>query len=294
MLDYKLLEALAAVLHHQGFERAAKALGLTQSAISQRIKLLEARLGQPVLIRTPTPKATDLGRRLLNHVQQVQLLENELATSLPQLAGERQRLRIAINADSLGTWWPQAMGPFVQQHSIELDLVIEDQDVGLERMRQGEVAACLCASDQPVQGARVVSLGVMRYRALATPDFIAKHLPHGPRPEDLKTTPVIVFGPNDQLQHRYLAQLGVESPFPHHLCGSVEGFLLLALAGIGFGLMPEIQAHQELETGRLVDVVPGIHLDVPLYWHYWRHGGDLLSALASHLAKEAQHSLTPL
>lgn len=67
MFDYKLLAALAAVVEQGGFERAAQALGLSQSAVSQRIKLLEARVGQPVLVRETPPHPTDLGRRLLNH-----------------------------------------------------------------------------------------------------------------------------------------------------------------------------------------------------------------------------------
>ncbi len=61
MFDYKLLSALAAVVEQAGFERAAQVLGLSQSAISQRIKLLEARVGQPVLVRA-TPHGTDRDR----------------------------------------------------------------------------------------------------------------------------------------------------------------------------------------------------------------------------------------
>tara|TARA_B100000678_G_scaffold184879_1_gene154497 strand:+ start:403 stop:1293 length:891 start_codon:yes stop_codon:yes gene_type:complete len=293
MLDYKLLDALAAVLTHQGFERAARALGLTQSAVSQRIKLLEARLGQPVLVRGSPPTPTELGQRLLNHVQQVQLLEGELIQNAPQLALGHRQLRIAINADSLATWWPGAIAGYLKHQAITLDLVIEDQEVGLERMRLGEVAACLCASDMPVQGARVIALGVMRYRALASPDFMARHCPQGADAGSLAQAPAIIFGPNDQLQHRFMAAHGVNGPFPHHRCASVEGFLRLAHAGLGFGLIPEIQAYRELSTGELEDVVPGWHLDVPLYWHYWRHGGEPLERLGRHLADQAGHHLLP-
>lgn len=293
MMDYKLLEALSAVLHHQGFERAARHLGLTQSAVSQRIKLLEARLGQPVLVRGNIPEATDLGRRLLNHVQQVQLLEEELTLSLPQLAGTERHLRVAINADSISTWWPQAMGEFMLDHPMTLDLVIEDQDVGLQRMRHGEVAACLCASAQPVQGTRVVPLGRMRYRALAQPGFLRRYLPEGPSPEDLARTPAIIFDHNDQLQHRCLAEFGITGPFPHHICASTEGFIQLVMAGIGWGMMPELQVANLLDSGELIDLVPGYHLDVPLYWHYWRLGGESLDALAHHLEKAANQILVP-
>ncbi|MBV6368360.1 LysR family transcriptional regulator, partial [Pseudomonas aeruginosa] len=95
LFDYKLLAALAAVVEQGGFERAAQALGLSQSAVSQRIKLLEARVGQPVLARETPPHPTDLGRRLLNHVQQVRLLRGDLQRWVPNLdeGGAPERLR---------------------------------------------------------------------------------------------------------------------------------------------------------------------------------------------------------
>lgn len=184
MFDYKLLAALAAVIEQGGFERAAQVLGLSQSAISQRIKLLEARVGQPVLVRASPPGTTEVGRQLLNHVQQVRLLERDLQRQVPALdeEGMPERLRIALNADSLATWWAGAVGNFCAQQNVLTDLVVEDQEVGLKRMRAGEVAACLCGSERPVAGARSLPLGAMRYRALASPVFMARHFPQGLSP----------------------------------------------------------------------------------------------------------------
>ncbi|WP_312360735.1 LysR family transcriptional regulator, partial [Stutzerimonas balearica] len=136
MFDYKLLAALAAVVEQAGFERAAQVLGLSQSAVSQRIKLLEARVGQPVLLRSMPPRPTELGQRLLNHVQQVRLLERDLQSQVPALDDSDlpERLRIALNADSLATWWAAAVAPFCAGHRVLLDHVVEDQAVGLKRM----------------------------------------------------------------------------------------------------------------------------------------------------------------
>lgn len=235
MFDYKLLAALAAVVEQGGFERAAQALGLSQSAVSQRIKLLEARVGQPVLVRETPPHPTDLGRRLLNHVQQVRLLEGDLQRWVPNLdeGGAPERLRIALNADSLATWWAAAVGDFCAERRVLLDLVVEDQEVGLKRMRAGEVAGCVCGSARPVAGARSLLLGAMRYRGLASPDFIARHFPRGVEAAALAGVPAIVFGPDDLLQHRFLKDLGVEGGFIHHLCPSSEGFVRLTAGGLG-------------------------------------------------------------
>ena len=287
MFDYKLLAALAAVVEQGGFERAAQLLGLSQSAVSQRIKLLEARVGQPVLLRATPPAATEIGRRLLNHVQQVRLLERDLQGQVPALAEDQppERLRIALNADSLATWWAPLVGGFAAEQHLLLDHVVEDQDVGLKRMRAGDVAACVCASERPVAGARALRLGAMRYRALACPAFVERHFPTGVNAASMARAPAIVFGPDDLLQHRYMASLGAHGAFSYHLCPSSEGFIRLACAGLGWGLVPELQVRRELASGELVELLPERPLDVPLYWHHWRNGGELLSQLTRHLER---------
>lgn len=287
MLDYKLLHALATVVECDGFERAGDVLGLSQSAVSQRIKALEVRLGQPVLVRHPHLVPTSAGQRLLTHYQQVQLLERDLRSSLPTLVDQAPRLRIAINADSLVTWWAEAVATICQEEGLLMDLVIEDQDVGLKRLRDGDVAACLCATPQPIAGARCVALGEMRYHPLATPAYIERHFPDGPTSESFQRAPAIVFGPHDQLQHRFLAQCGFHGPFPYHLCPSSEGFVRLAAAGIGYGMMPERQVDELMASGQLVSVAPGHFLTVPLYWHFWRHSGQLVQRLTESLSQRS-------
>ena len=182
---------------------------------------------------------------------------------------------------------------FCAETGVLLDLVVEDQEVGLKRMRAGEVAACLCASERPVAGARSVLLGAMRYRALASPAFMARHFRDGVEPRRLARTPAIVFGPDDFLQHRYLASLGIGDGFLHHLCPSSEGFLRLTESGLGWGLVPELQAREQLAQGSLVELVAERPIDVPLYWHHWRSGGQLLGQLTDHLRRNAGQWLVP-
>ena len=152
-------------------------------------------------------------------------------------------------------------------------------------MRAGEVAGCVCAAERPVAGARALPLGAMRYRALASPAFVARHFADGVDGETLARVPSIVFGADDQLQHRFLAGLGVGGGFAHHLCPSSEGFVRLACAGLGWGMVPELQVRQQLASGELVELLPERPLDVPLYWHHWRNGGELLASLTRHLER---------
>jgi len=184
-----------------------------------------------------------------------------------------------------------AIAPFCTRHGVVLDHVLEDQDVGLKRMRAGEVAACVCAVERPLAGARSEFLGAMRYRALASPAYVARHLKPGAPAEDLLRAPAIVFGPDDQLQHRYLAALGLKGAFSHHLCPSSEGFIRLLQSDLGWGLVPELQVGAELASGALVDVYPGDPIDVPLYWHHWRNGGELLAELTRQLSRSVRQWL---
>ena len=283
------------MVEHAGFERAAAALGLSQSAVSQRIKLLEARLGTAVLVRSAPPQATAAGQRLLNHVQQVRLLERDLQTDLPQMADAagRTRLRVALNADSLATWWAAAVSAWCERERVLLDLQVEDQDVGLRRMRSGEVAACLCAAEQPVAGARSLLLGQMPYLAVASPAFVQRHFPQGVMAADVARIPAVVFGPDDRLQHRFVQQLGVTGEFDYHLCPSSEGFVRMLEAGVGWGMVQALQVTDELQSGRLLQLLPGQALQVPLYWHYWRSGGQLLAGLTDELVRVVPGLLAP-
>ncbi|AIR89859.1 LysR family transcriptional regulator ArgP [Pseudomonas cremoricolorata] len=285
MFDYKLLAALSAVVEQAGFERAAQVLGLSQPAVSQRIKLLEARIGRPVLVRATPPVPTETGRRLLYHVQQVLLLERDLRQYVPTLDedGAPERLRLAINADSLATWWAAAVGQFCFEQRILLDLVVDDQAVSLKRLRAGEVAACVCANERPLSGARSELLGAMRYRAVASPGFRLRHFTGPVTAQQIACSPALVFGPDDYLQHRYLASLGYEGGFQHHYCPSSEGFIRMAEAGVGWGLVPELQILEQLRDGRLQELFADTPIDVPLYWHYWRNSGDVLKRMTEHL-----------
>lgn len=305
-MDYKLLMALTAVVEHGGFERAAQVLGLSQSAVSQRIKLLESRVGAPVLLRTTPPAPTPAGQRLLNHMQQVRLLERDLQQDIP-MGEEGQgpaRLRIALNADSLATWWAQAVAPLCEEGQLLFDLLTDDQEVGLRRMRSGEVAGCVCATPTPVAGARALKLGTMRYLAVARTDFAQRYFNAATRrrvsergakravpPQDWSRLPAIVFGPDDRLQHRFLADLGYAGEFPAHFCPSSEGFVRLLCAGMGWGMVPALQIVPELRSGLLAEIMPGRSVEVPLYWHYWRNGGRLLEQVTAQLASSAPRLL---
>lgn len=284
MLDYRLLEALAAVIETGGFEKAAEKIHLTQSAVSQRIRQLEQKLGQPVVLRGTPPRATALGQRLNNHLQQVKQLELGLFSE----TDEPLKIRITVNADSIATWLAEGLAACATSQQMDFDLVVEDQEVGLNRMRKGEVMACICADSQPVNGGAVSPLGVLRYRALASPSFI-KHYQTQQNPKNLIKAPCLIFNHDDRMQHHFLEKLNLPAPTRQHRCPSSEGFVQMALSGLGYGMIPELQVKSHLQKGRLVDVAAKTHLDVPLYWHFWQTEslalGELRRAVIEHASK---------
>ena len=156
MLDYSALSALAAVIREGSFERAARTLHVTPSAISQRIRLLEERVGCALVVRGQPCRATDTGRRLCQHIDRVRLLEQELQGTLPALAPEgiaRVPLPVAVNADSLATWFAPAIATFAAQAPVLMEVAVDDETHTAEWLRSGAVLAAVTATvQQAVQG----------------------------------------------------------------------------------------------------------------------------------------------
>lgn len=297
MLDYPLLAALAAVIRTGSFERAARQLHVTPSAVSQRVKLLEERLGTVLVVRGQPCTGTAAGQRLCQHVEQVALLESELRGALPGLspADGPITLRIAVNADSLATWFVAAMA---EVPGCLFDLVLDDQDHSAEWLRKGEVLAAVTASAAPVPGCNSHPLGALRYRATASPDYLRRHFPDGVTAESLATAPCLTFNRKDRLQAQWLRlALSNHEPVltpPTHWLPSTHAFVDGALAGLGWGMNPDPLVADHLAAGRLVELVPGRPLDVPLHWQQSRIAGTALAELSRAVLRAGRQALYPI
>jgi len=303
-IDSRQLAAFAAVLREGSFEAAARTLHVTPSAVSQRVKALEQRLGR-VLIRRGTPcSATEAGQSLQRHAQQLQLLEREalapfgLTSDAPQarsaaaVAPAPLPLAIAVNADTLATWFVPALAALREQHAVSFDLHVDDQDHSGELLRQGRVLAAVTAEARPVQGCRSRPLGAMRYRALASPAFMQRHFAHGVTAAALARAPCCVYDRKDQLQARFLRRLQRQrlAPPQHHVPGT-HGFLLATVHGLGWGMNPDLLSAPLLASGALVELVPDMPLDVPLYWQHWSLDAPVLQTLTECVLRAARAAL---
>lgn len=289
MFDYPALQTLAEIIRRGSFEAAADRLALTPSAISQRIKGLEERLGTVLIHRGPPATGTETGLRLMQHFDRVRLLEQGLDRHIRPADGPAT-LRIAVNADSLATWFPEAMPAL----DVLYDLVLDDQDHARDWLRAGQVSAAITSNPAPVTGCDVTPLGSMRYLALASPGFIARHFASGVTHMTLTQAPALVFNSKDSLQAGWAeAATGQRCRLTGHLMPSSETFVRAALLGMGWGMIPESMAAPHIASGMLKTLKPDLPLDVSLYWQVVRAMAEALKPLTLAAIERAAAELRP-
>jgi len=291
MFDYKLIEALALVAQHGGFDKAATALHITQSAVSQRVKLLEEQMGQILLARTTPPRTTSAGRKLLKHYLQVKQLENDLIEETTAKGDQSfSSLAVALNADSLSTWFLAAIQYYATEEGVLFDIRVDDQEQTHRLLKAGEVVGCISTKDQPLQGCRIDYIGQMNYHMLASPDFVEKWFPSGLNIIDACRAPAIIFNRKDELHQKLMQHaLGaVPDAIPAHYIPSAEKFADFIAAGLGYGMLPTQQSEPFTQAGRLVDLAPNCSVPVKLYWHCWNLKSKLLVKLTEHLISKTK------
>ncbi len=276
MLDARQLDALAAVVEHGGFGPAARALSLTLPAVSLRIKALEDLLGQRLLVRGKSVRATAAGQALLAHVKQVRMMESDLLGTLQGGARGKagaarwQSLSVAINADSVASWFLPGVAPMLQKHHLLLEIVIDDQDHTHDALKSGDVVGCVTTLAEAMRGCVAEPLGVMRYCCVASAAMAQRcRTPSGAvSAHRLLAQPAIIFNRKDALQDAFLHHhFGLQQPnYPRHFAPAIDAFETAIELGMGWGMVPQQHLAQR---PALVELVPGAAVDVMLYWQHW-------------------------
>jgi LysR family transcriptional regulator, chromosome initiation inhibitor len=299
MIDIALdqLSTLVALADEGTFEAAARRLHVTASAVSQRVRSAEVAAGQVLVQRTNPVRMTAAGDSLLRYARQVQLLQRDAERELEHNPDDALTIAIAVNADSLATWFLDALAPLAASENVVFDLHREDQERTLSLLRSGAVAAAVSSTPEAVQGCSSTPLGIMRYRAVCSAAFAARWLhdsPELPAPglSALGAAPVVVFDRNDDLQHRFhLSVTGRTLAAPRHYIPTSADFAAAIRLGFGWGLLPEQQSLDGIRDGSLVELAAEFPVDVPLYWQRWNLRSAVLDAVTGAVVGAARTNL---
>ena len=355
--SFDQLSTLLALVRAGSFEAAAAQLHITSSAVSQRVKTMEITAGRVLVQRTTPVRLTSAGDVLLRFARQIDLLEADAlhALDVDDTSAAPVTVSLAVNADSLATWFLDALvglgrhadraeesgidacvnrdtgpdrgaksdgdtrpdrttRPALGTHSgrgklvalgaradhrygadIAFDLHREDQENTTTLLRAGTVMAAVTSTREAVQGCTVEALGVMRYRAVATPGLAACWLGAPADLRRLASAPVVTFDGDDDLQQRFLIRHAGTGPSGAvHLIPTSNDFARAVIRGFGWGLLPEQQCLAELGAGTLIELAPEHPLDVPLYWQRWNIASPLLDAVSTAVRDGARTALLPL
>jgi LysR family transcriptional regulator (chromosome initiation inhibitor) len=264
---------------------------VTPSAVSQRIKALEDRIGTALVLRGAPCTGTAAGLRIAKHAEDIGLLEAQLARELVLEADHGPvRLRIAVNADSLASWFIEAMAAV---EGVLFDLLVDDQDHSAEWLKRGEVSAAVTASSKPVTGFEAYPLGTLDYAATASPDFMARWFPDGVTAEAAAKAPCMIFNAKDNLQRLWLERnVAPGLAPPAHFLPSTQAFIDAAAAGLGWGMNSLAMVEADIRSGRLVPLIPDSTLPVPLTWQVARVMAPALAEVTRAVQKSAKLYLT--
>ena len=204
-------------------------------------------------------------------------------------------LSVAINADSLATWFPPVLARVASWDTVTLTLRIEDESHSLNLLRRGDVLGAVTRDPHPAPGCDAIELGTMRYVSVANPWLLDKYTTDGQ--VDWEAMPALRFGPRDGLQDEGLKthvqkthhEPDNAQPIMRRISQipSAEAFTEATRVGLGWSLLPLQHAQPLLMSGDVVRLDDTI-LDVPLYWHRWRLESPALEKLTTAVQTAAQ------
>lgn len=282
-IDYSLLRNLDLVVKQKGFYRAAQILGISQSAISQKIKKLENQCGVQLITRNSPPHLTEYGQKLTGLLYHVNIFEHDILNS-----GTDESIitiPIAVNSDTLATWLIPALCGFLENPSIRLDIKIDDENKNLHRLLKGEIVGCISSQSQAIIGGLCDYVGTLDYIFCATPEFSFRYFSQGVSKEKLLKAPIISFNHDTDMHHRFLQQYFgiVPGTLQSHIVSSSEAYVAMLLRHLACCMIPKQQISSELASEKIINLSPELEQKVRLYWHRYSPESPTIEKLSNAL-----------
>lgn len=304
MIDQRQAEAFLAIAQHRSFAAAAQQLSISLAAVSLRIRAMETALGQRLLVRGKHVSMTAAGQTVLTHLKQVQLMQADVMSQLAAGSGGAsswRSLTVAVNADSLATWFLPGVQEAMQRHQLVLDIALEDQDFTHAALKSGDVSGCVSTLAEPLRGCLAKPLGLMRYHGVANAAVIERlrnNKSGQVTRKSIRQVPAIIFNRKDGLQDAFLrSQFGpdIGGEYPKHFIPSTEAYDMAIELGWGWGMVSSLQlAKRGASRPALLDVIEHAELDVPLYWHHWEREAPAAQRLTRAVVEAARKALLPM
>lgn len=261
MPDLNDLYYFANVVEKGSFAAAARSLGLPKSRLSRRVARLETALGVRLLQRTTRRLVlTDVGKLCHQHAQNI-LAEAQAASEAVDRvrAAPSGALRVSCPVAVAQTDLSRILPKFLADHPlVRLELIVTNRRVELIDEGVDVALRVRAAEDEDPHLVR------RRFRAatgvvVAHPELRESSGPIA-APEDLARLPVMGFSQPDRKLHWRLLHANGEKRevvlIPRLATDDFKVLRDAALAGLGATILPSAYCADDLESGRLVTLLP--------------------------------------
>ncbi len=284
MQDLNDLYYFAAVVDHQGFAAAERALGIPKSRLSRRISQLETDLGVRLLQRSTRRFAvTEVGHSVYRHAQSM-LAEAQAAREVvDRLSAEpRGVIRVSVPVGMAQQQMPKLLPEFlakfpqvrVQLHvsNRRVDIINEGIDVALRvRNRLDDDGSLVMRNFGQIQELLVASPGYLkRMGRPSNPDDLAQHVTLSMN-EDEAHQRWELHGPNGEVRRVELKPRVAGFDFPM--------LMSLAVQGVGITMLPETVCAEAVRNGELEVVLPHWRLPQGIFHAVFASRRGLLPAV---------------
>lgn len=296
MFDYPLLEVLLAVEREGSFERTAQTQGVSKSAISQSLRLLEERMGAVTIARNST-QVTQFGGMLCRHLERVRLFEQKFLSENAHIFKLEDQppvtVKVVVGDDSLSSWFVDVVSSaHKSQDSVLFDVVIDNEHQILNELKRGQVLAALTTNGETAVGYTSHFLGHHAFRATASPRFVQHNFPNGVTSDALKEAPSLRYSPQDTNRDRWARQLlGENIEFPTITLPSSHGIVNACINGTAWAMNSSLLVDRHIASGELVELVPNQAFIQELHWHVCRFATDTMCRITDHVLCAAQQHL---
>ncbi|MEM9529492.1 MAG: LysR family transcriptional regulator [Pseudomonadota bacterium] len=260
MSGLSAIPAFVAVVENGGFSAAARALGVSTSAVSKRINDLERDLGVRLLFRTTRRQSlTEAGERYFEHAAQALAAARRAEDAVAELQGEpRGKLKIS-SPMSFGRLHVAPLIPKMLRRYPQLDIELLMDDRPVDLIAEGvDVAIRSSSGELPDSGLVARRLAPLRQGIFVSPGYKGAHqLPD--TPADLVSHNCVLFSYSSDANRWTFERDGHEQTVEvsgTYRVNNSEAILLAVREGIGVGRLPTFVAGPHVRSGKLIDLFP--------------------------------------